>query len=88
MNTDNLITPEGLATSPKMASEGMKNKPGVMKSSEGYMELLNTYIERIATTKDKGKFVVTHGTQQPLEIYEAMDVVGVFKESGCLCCKQ
>ncbi|WP_028054416.1 hypothetical protein [Sinorhizobium medicae] len=80
MSMDNLITPEGLAKSLKMAAEGMKNKPGLMKSTVGYMELLNTYVERIATAKDRGKFVVTHGTQQPLEIYEAMDVVGVFNE--------
>ena len=80
MNTDNLITPESLAADLKMAAEAMKKKPGIMKSTAGYMELLNTYIERIATAKDKGKFVVTHGTQQPLEIYEAMDVVGVFNE--------
>ena len=31
-------------------------------------------------TVTKGKFVATHGTQQPIEIYEAMDVVGVFNE--------
>ena len=70
MNPDNLITPESLAASLKRAAEGMNKKPGIMKSTVGYMELLNTYIERIATAKEKGKFVVTHGTQQPLEIYE------------------
>jgi benzoyl-CoA reductase/2-hydroxyglutaryl-CoA dehydratase subunit BcrC/BadD/HgdB len=80
MNTDNLITPEGLAAALKMAAEGMKKKTGVMKSTVGYMELLNLYVERIVTAKDRGKFVVTHGTQQPLEIYEAMDVVGIFNE--------
>ena len=80
MTTDNLITPEGLAASLKMAAEAMKKKPGIMKSTAGYMKLLNIYVDRIATAKDKGKFVVTHGTQQPLEIYEAMDVVGVFNE--------
>ena len=79
MNTDNLITPEALAHSLKMAA-GIKKKPGLMKSTVGYMELLNKYVERIVTAKEKGKFVVTHGTQQPLEIYEAMDVVGVFNE--------
>ena len=62
MNTDNLITPESLAQSLKMDAEGMK-KPGVMKSTVGYMKLLNTYIERIVTAKDRGKFVVTHATQ-------------------------
>ena len=63
-----------------MAAEAMKKKPGVMKSTVGYMELLNKYVERIVTAKEQGKFVATHGTQQPLEIYEAMDVVGVFNE--------
>ena len=58
MNTDNLITPEDLAARLKMAAEGMKKKPGMMKSTVGYMELLHKYVERIATAKDKGKFVV------------------------------
>jgi benzoyl-CoA reductase/2-hydroxyglutaryl-CoA dehydratase subunit BcrC/BadD/HgdB len=80
MNLDNLITPEALAASLKMAAEGMRKKPGVMRSTAGYMELLNVYVDRIVTAKDRGKFVVTHGTQQPLEIYEAMDVVGIFNE--------
>src|ERR1700757_408186 len=51
-----------------------------MKSSVGYMELIHKYVERIATAKEKGKWVAAHGTQQPLEIYEAMDVVGIFNE--------
>ena len=80
MNTDNLITPDGLAASLKMAAAGAKKKPGLMKSTVGYMELVHKYVERIVTAKEKGKFVVTHGTQQPLEIYEAMDVVGLFNE--------
>lgn len=80
MNADNLITPEGLAARLKMAAEAMRKKPGIMKSTAGYMELLNKYVERIITAKEQGKFVVTHGTQQPLEIYEAMDIVGVFNE--------
>ncbi len=80
MNTDNLITPEDLAARLKMAAEKMRKTPGIMKSTAGYMELLNIYVERIITAKDRGKFVVTHGTQQPLEIYEAMDVVGLFNE--------
>jgi benzoyl-CoA reductase/2-hydroxyglutaryl-CoA dehydratase subunit BcrC/BadD/HgdB len=79
-NNENLITPQGLAAALKMASEGVKNNPNLMKSTAGYMKLLNTYVERIITAKDRGKFVVTHGTQQPLEIYEAMDVVGLFNE--------
>ena len=43
------------------------------------MELVYKYVERILTAKEKGKCVVTHGTQQPLDTYEAMDV-GVFDE--------
>jgi benzoyl-CoA reductase/2-hydroxyglutaryl-CoA dehydratase subunit BcrC/BadD/HgdB len=80
MSTDKLITPEELVARLKMAAEGMKKQPGLMKSSVGYMELLQKYVERIATAKEKGKLVATHGTQQPIEIYEAMDVVGCFNE--------
>ncbi len=80
MSTDNLITAEELAARLKMAAEGIKKKPGLMKSAVGYMELVSKYVERILTAKEKGKWVATHGTQQPLEIYEAMDVVGIFNE--------
>ena len=80
MSTDKMITAEALAGALKMAVEGVKKKPGLMKSAVGYMELVNKYVERIVTAKEKGKYVVTHGTQQPLEIYEAMDIVGVFNE--------
>ncbi len=80
MSMDKLITAEELAGRLKMAAEGIKQKRGLMRSSVGYMELVYKYVERILTAKEKGKFVATHGTQQPLEIYEAMDVVGVFNE--------
>ena len=80
MSTDKLITVEELAGRLKMAAEGIKKQPGLMKSSVGYMEMVHKYVERILTAKEKGKLVATHGTQQPLEIYEAMDVVGVFNE--------
>jgi benzoyl-CoA reductase subunit B len=76
----NLITADELARQIKMAAEGIKKKPGLMKSAVGYMELVQEYVERIVTAKEKGRCVATHGTQQPLEIYEAMDVVGVFNE--------
>jgi benzoyl-CoA reductase subunit B len=76
----NLITADELARQIKMAAEGIKKKPGLMKSAVGYMELVSKYVERIVTAKEKGRCVATHGTQQPLEIYEAMDVVGVFNE--------
>jgi benzoyl-CoA reductase/2-hydroxyglutaryl-CoA dehydratase subunit BcrC/BadD/HgdB len=80
MNTDNLITPEGLAASLKVAVEGMKKKPGLMKSAVPHMELIYKYVNNIVTAKEKGKWVIAHGTQQPLEIYEAMDCVSLFNE--------
>jgi benzoyl-CoA reductase/2-hydroxyglutaryl-CoA dehydratase subunit BcrC/BadD/HgdB len=80
MSMDKLITADELAKKLKMAAEGVKKKPGLMKSTAGYMELVHTYVNRIVTAKDEGKWVATHGTQQPLEIYEAMDVVGLFIE--------
>ena len=51
-----------------------------MKSTYGYLDVVSTYVERIAYAKDEGKWVASHGTQQPLEILEAMDVRGVFNE--------
>ena len=80
MSTDNLVTIEEFASASQMAKEGVKKKPGLMKSTVGYMEMVSKYVERIATAKEKGKWVATHGTQQPLEILEAMDVVGLFNE--------
>jgi len=46
-----------------------------MRSIAGYLDMVSTYVDRIATAKDDGKWVATHGTQQPLEILEAMDVM-------------
>ena len=37
-------------------------------------------MDNIVTAKDKGKWVIAHGTQQPLEIFEAMDCVSLFIE--------
>lgn len=76
----NLITPDELEMRLRMAAQAVKGKPGVMRSAVGYLELVHKYVERIVQAEDQGKFVVTHGTQQPLEIYEAMGVVGVFNE--------
>jgi len=39
MNTDKLITAEQLAGALKKAGEGIKNKPGLMKSTVSSMEL-------------------------------------------------
>jgi benzoyl-CoA reductase subunit B len=80
MSTDKLIGAEELAKRIKMAAEGIKKKPGLMKSTVASMELVHKYVERIVTAKDEGKWVATHGTQQPLEIYEAMGVRGLFIE--------
>ena len=80
MNTEKLVTAEQLAGALKMAVEGMKNKPGLMKSAVPHMELIHKYVENIVTAKEKGKWVIAHGTQQPLEIYEAMDCVSLFIE--------
>ena len=80
MNTDNLVTAEQLAGALKMAAEGMKKKPGLMKSAVPHMELIYKYVDNIVTAKENGKWVIAHGTQQPLEIYEAMDCVSLFIE--------
>jgi len=80
MNDSKLITVEQLAPALKKAAEGIKKKPGLMKSSGGFMDLVSTYVERIVTAKEKGKWVVAHSTQVPVEIFEAMDCVGVFNE--------
>jgi benzoyl-CoA reductase subunit B len=80
MSNEKLIGAEELAQRIKGAVEGVKKKPGLMKSTAASMELVHKYVERIVTAKDEGKWVATHGTQQPLEIYEAMDVRGLFIE--------
>ena len=80
MSRDNLASIDDVVESLATAKAGLEKAPGMMKSAAGYMELVQKYVERIRTAKDMGKFVAAHGTQQPLEIYEAMDVVGVFNE--------
>jgi benzoyl-CoA reductase/2-hydroxyglutaryl-CoA dehydratase subunit BcrC/BadD/HgdB len=80
MSNEKLIGAEELAQRIKGAVEGVKKKPGLMKSTAASMELVHKYVERIVTAKDEGKWVATHGTQQPLEIYEAMGVRGLFIE--------
>jgi benzoyl-CoA reductase/2-hydroxyglutaryl-CoA dehydratase subunit BcrC/BadD/HgdB len=76
-----MVTADEVAQFLGMAKTHFENAPGMMKSAVGYMEMVQKYVDRIRTAKDEGKFVATHGTQQPLEIYEAMDVVGVFNEA-------
>ena len=80
MSDSKLIAVEQLAPAIKKAAEGVKGNPAFMKSYAGFLKLVHTYVERIVTAKEKGKWVATHGTQQPIEIYEAMDVVGLFIE--------
>jgi benzoyl-CoA reductase subunit B len=78
--SDKLITAEELEARLKMAAAAVKQNPALMRSTAGYLELVHKYVERIVTAKEQGKFVAAHGTQQPTEIFEAMDVVGVFNE--------
>jgi benzoyl-CoA reductase/2-hydroxyglutaryl-CoA dehydratase subunit BcrC/BadD/HgdB len=84
--SDVLISPDELLPALTMAREGIKQKPGLMKSSVGYLDMVYTYVERILTAKEDGAWVATHGTQQPLEILEAMDVRGVFNEFWGVVC--
>jgi benzoyl-CoA reductase/2-hydroxyglutaryl-CoA dehydratase subunit BcrC/BadD/HgdB len=78
--SDVLLGPDEWLPALAMAKEGVKKKPGLMRSSEGFMDMVYTYVERILTAHDEGKYVAAHGTQQPLEILEAMEVRGLFNE--------
>jgi hypothetical protein len=80
MTNDKMISIEEIVAGLKKAKAAIKKQPGLMKSSVGYLDMVSTYVDRIATAKEKGKWVASHGTQQPLEILEAMDVMGVFNE--------
>jgi benzoyl-CoA reductase subunit B len=80
MSNDKLVSIEDIIAGLKKATEAVKKQPGLMKSTLGYLDVVSTYVERAATAKDEGKWVASHGTQQPLEILEAMDVRGIFNE--------
>jgi hypothetical protein len=80
MSTDTMLTIKDFQDGIKMGKAGAQKKPGLMKSTAGFFDMLSTYVDRIANAKDEGKLVATHGTQQPLEIFEAMDIRGVFNE--------
>jgi benzoyl-CoA reductase subunit B len=80
MSNDKMLSIEEIIGALKKAKAGVKKQPGLMKSTYGYLDVVSTYVERIAYAKDEGKWVASHGTQQPLEILEAMDVRGVFNE--------
>ena len=45
----------------KKATEASKQAPGLMRSSVGYLDMVSTYVERIATAKDEGKWVANNG---------------------------
>lgn len=64
----------------KMTVEGLKKKPGLMKSGVGYLQLVTDYVEAMVNAKKDGKLVVIHGTQMPTEIFYAMDIVPLFNE--------
>ena len=49
------ITVEELARRLAMAAEGVKKKPGLMRSAVGCMGLVSKYMERIATARANGK---------------------------------
>jgi benzoyl-CoA reductase/2-hydroxyglutaryl-CoA dehydratase subunit BcrC/BadD/HgdB len=80
MKNDKVITIEELMERLKMAKAAAEKNPALMKSTPGFFQMISTYVERIASAKDDGFWVATHGTQQPLEIYEAMDIRGLFNE--------
>ena len=79
MSTDNLITVEELAGRSRWPPKAIKKKPGLMKSTVGYMEMVHKYVERIVTAKTR-QIGGDPRHPQPLEIDEAMDVVGVFND--------
>jgi len=80
MSDTKMVSLDEIRAGLKKATEAVKKAPGLMRSSVGYLDMVSTYVERIATAKEEGKWVASHGTQQPLEILEAMDVRGIFNE--------
>src|SRR5512136_3397739 len=80
MSTTKFMTVEELAGRLHMAVEGLKKKPGLMRSGVGYLQLVSDYIDAVVNAKRDGKLVVIHGTQMPTEIFYAMDMVPLFNE--------
>jgi len=80
MSNDKILSVEDIRGTLKKMKEGVKKQPGLMKSTYRYLDAVSGYVERIANAKEEGAWVASHGTQQPLEILEAMDVRGVFNE--------
>ena len=75
-----MMTIADLAGRLHKAVEGLKKKPGLMKSGVGYLQLVADYIDAVVNAKRDGKLVVVHGTQMPTEIFYAMDMVPLFNE--------
>jgi hypothetical protein len=63
MNADKMVSLDEIRAGLKKAKEAIKKQPGLMKSSVGYLDMVITYVERIATAKDEGKWVASYGTQ-------------------------
>ena len=68
MSNDKILSVEDIRGTLKKMKEGVKKQPGLMKSTFGYLDVVSTYVERIATAKEEGKRVASHGTQQPLSL--------------------
>src|SRR5512137_900438 len=79
-NTTKFMDAPTLLARLKMAVEGLKKKPGLMKAGVGYLQLVSDYVDAVANAKRDGKLVVIHGTQMPTEIFYAMDIVPLFNE--------
>jgi len=80
MSNDKILSVDEIRATLKKMKAGVKKQPGLMKSTYRYLDAVSGYVERIANAKEEGAWVASHGTQQPLEILEAMDVRGVFNE--------
>ena len=65
MNTDKLITSESLAASLKMAAEGMKKKPGLMKSAVPHVKVGDKTLIRKEAIFTKSSQITMQATQKP-----------------------
>ena len=61
MSSDKMLSVEDIRGTLKKMKEGVKKQPGLMKSTYGYLDVVSTYVERIAYAKDEGKWVASHG---------------------------
>ena len=72
MSNDKILSVDEIRGTLKKMKEGVKKQPGLMKSTYRYLDAVSGYVERVANAKEEGAWVASHGTQQPLEILEAM----------------